>query len=232
MGQHFLTSEKALQAIVKAADLHPNDIVLEVGPGKGVLTKKLVEQVKKVIAIEKDARFVKLLKSQFQDAANLEIREGDILRDDDIFEKDYKLVANIPYYLTSNLIKKFLHGKGTMATLLIQKEVAERIVAQPPHMSVLALSVQAFAKARTRGKVSRNSFRPAPQVDSAIIVLEKKEKSFFEEYNISEEIFFSLIKKAFAGKRKKLRNTIGINSDRRPQELSLDDWAEIIRNRK
>lgn len=235
MGQHFLASRATLDAIVTAADIKKNDAVLEVGPGKGILTTELAVRAKKIIAIEKDSRFIPLLQGQFSEK-NVSIIEGDILHMplDDILPKKYKIVANIPYYITSHFLRLFLERdhKPESMTLLVQYEVAKRICAAPPNMNMLALSVQAYGMPRIIQKVPRSHFKPAPDVDSAIITITDINNDFFEKNKILPDTFFALAKKAFSQKRKKLRNTIGIDSDQRPQELSLGDWLKLFNTRR
>ncbi len=232
LGQHFLTSEKITEAMVTAALINEKDVVIEVGPGKGILTACLALRAKKVIAIEKDGRFIEALKEKFKNNKNITIIEGDIL-DSKIIKylpKKYKIVANIPYYLTSRLLRIFLETeqKPQSITVMIQKEVAERIMAKAPNMNLLALSIRAYGTPRVVQKVSRAFFKPQPDVDSAIITITNINNSFFIKNNISEKKFFETTKKAFSKKRKMLRNSINTDSTRRPQELSLEEWVEYI----
>ncbi|MEK7576446.1 MAG: 16S rRNA (adenine(1518)-N(6)/adenine(1519)-N(6))-dimethyltransferase RsmA [Patescibacteria group bacterium] len=232
MGQHFLTSQKITEDMVTASFVTKKDVIVEVGPGKGILTHELAKHAKKVIAIEKDPRFIQPLKEMFKENKNIEIIEGDIL-DTHITKKlpkKYKLVANIPYYLTSRLLRIFLESaqKPQSITVMIQREVAERILAHPPQMNLLALSVLAYGTPRIVQKVSRSHFKPQPDVDSAIITITNISDSFFKKNTISEKIFFEITKKAFSKKRKMLRNSISVDSQKRPQELSLNDWINII----
>ncbi len=175
LGQHFLIDKKVLHKIIQAADLKPGDVILEVGPGIGILTLELAKKVKKVVAVEKDFKMIAVLKEVLRDYKNVEIVRDDILKvnlNDFILKpKTYKIVANIPYYLTSHLIRKFLEidNPPKEMILMIQKEVAQRIVARPPKMSLLAVSVQFYAKPEIITFVSKKSFWPQPKVDSAII---------------------------------------------------------------
>src|SRR3989338_2999830 len=161
LGQHFLTSTAIAKRIVESANIQPSDTVLEIGPGRGMLTQFLVEKARKVIAVEKDTALVSLLRDKFESVGNIEILEGDILKiknakiknqNDNLkfkIPKKYKIVANLPYYITSRFLRLFLEemaNKPQSMTLMVQKEVAERICARPPHMNLLALSVQAFGK--------------------------------------------------------------------------------------
>ena len=232
MGQHFLKSKKALLDIVNSADLEPEDVVLEVGPGKGVLTRELSERVSRVIAIEKDPRWVEELNKEFK-GTNVEIIQGDILHfDHSKLPKEYKIVANLPYYLSSHFLKVFLESKNPpkSMSLMFQLEVARRITARPPNMNLLGLSVQVFGKPRFVRKISRGDFKPQPNVDSAIIAIKDIGDEFFVKNNIDKKRFFKLAKKAFGQKRKKLSNTIGVGSEKRPQDVTLDEWAEFLKD--
>ncbi|TSC80293.1 MAG: 16S rRNA (adenine1518-N6/adenine1519-N6)-dimethyltransferase [Parcubacteria group bacterium Gr01-1014_29] len=255
LGQHFLTSPVIARRIVDVANILPNDIVLEVGPGKGMLTQFLVEKAKLVIAVEKDKQLVQYLREKFKDTKNLKIVYGDILKIplnppfskgellplkkggwEGFFDSNFKIVANLPYYITSHFLRLFLETnelRPQSMTLMVQKEVAERICAKPPHMNMLALSVQTFGVPKIIFKVSKNNFAPPPEVDSAVIAIENISDVFFKKHNISPQQFFKLPKKAFSQKRKMLRSSLKLTRHRvssqfemiRPQELSLEDWA-------
>ncbi|MEK7643151.1 MAG: 16S rRNA (adenine(1518)-N(6)/adenine(1519)-N(6))-dimethyltransferase RsmA [Patescibacteria group bacterium] len=235
LGQNFLRSEKIVLKIIDTAKLSSSDTVLEVGPGKGILTKELVSRAGHVIAIEKDARFAEHIKQEFAREKNLEILCNDILRIDreliGLREGDYTIVANLPYYLTSHFLRLFLEKSPRPKTmvLMVQKEVALRIIASPPNMNLLALSVQAFGRPRIVVRVPKELFSPKPKVDSAVIEISQISEKFFTDNHITPSQFFQLTKKAFAQKRKMLRNSLGINSEKRPQELSLEDWLVHLR---
>ena len=189
LGQNFLISQKVLQRIIQTAELSKKDTVLEIGPGLGTLTQALAQRVKKVIAIEKDKRMVEILKDVLGDYKNVEIIQGDILKDspsDTVLPKHkdcirrtvldapkYKVVANIPYYLTSPLIRLFLESikPPQEMVLLIQKEVAQRICSRPPKMSLLAIAVQFYSQPKIISYVSKKSFWPQPRVWSHSFVL-------------------------------------------------------------
>ena len=187
LGQNFLVDEKVLRKIIEAAELSKNDIVLEIGPGIGNLTVKLAKRVKKVVAVEKDQRMIEILKETLKDFKNVKIIKADILKFSpkiyNLKSKIYKVVANIPYYLTSPLIRKFVETvevKPQLLVLMVQKEVAQRICTKPPDMSILAVSVQFYAKAEIISFVSKKSFWPQPKVDSAIIkIIPRKSASIF-----------------------------------------------------
>jgi 16S rRNA (adenine1518-N6/adenine1519-N6)-dimethyltransferase len=200
LGQHFLKSQNIVNQIIKAAELKKSDAVLEVGPGKGILTKALLENTSKVIAIEKDQSLVQYLKDKFKDTDNLELIEGDIRKYStfNIQHSIFKVVANIPYYITSRFLRNFLQTERqpSLMVLMVQKEVAQRIMAQPPHMNKLALSVQAYGKPKIIEKVPKKYFSPQPKVDSAIIKIGGISKDFFIKNKINEKKFFNLIRKA------------------------------------
>lgn len=248
LGQNFLINQGILDKIVTAAELSKDEIVVEIGPGTGNLTVKLSEKAGKVIAIEKDYRLIERLQEKFKNT-NVEIIEGDALKID--IETlvnvplskasgnwKYKVVGNIPYYITSNLLKTIFESaswrmaRPKLIVLTVQKEVAQRIVVRPPYMNLLALSVQLYSEPKIIGYISKGSFRPMPKVDSAIIKLTPYPKTNTE----SIKKVLELAKKAFAGKRKQLKNTIGteileesgVKPESRPQELSLNDWLKIV----
>jgi 16S rRNA (adenine1518-N6/adenine1519-N6)-dimethyltransferase len=214
LGQNFLIDKRILGKIIEIAELSKNDIVLEVGPGIGNLTKELAKRVKKVIAIEKDKRMVEILKKEVN-FPNVQIVYGDILKIDlksyKLKAGSYKIVANIPYYLTSRLIRKFLEleNKPKLIVLMVQKEVAQRICAKPPKMNLLAVSVQFYAKPEIVSFVSKNSFWPRPKVDSAII----KIKPLIDAGRrlINADLFFKIVKAGFSQPRKQLINNLSKN---------------------
>ncbi|MCX6760203.1 MAG: 16S rRNA (adenine(1518)-N(6)/adenine(1519)-N(6))-dimethyltransferase RsmA, partial [Candidatus Nealsonbacteria bacterium] len=207
LGQNFLIDKAALNKIISAADLSENDVVLEIGPGTGMLTRELLKITKKVIAVEKDKKMAEVLKNNFKDCKNLEIINKDILKIDDLNIKEYKLVANIPYYITSPIIRKFLEYSNPpkLMVLTIQKEVAQRICSRPPDMSLLAISVQFYAKPKIISYISKNSFWPKPKVDSAILKIQDiKNKN--PEIDVAS--FFNILRAGFKQPRKQLQNNI------------------------
>ncbi len=223
------------------AMVKPGDTVVEIGPGKGILTKELLHSGAHVIAIEKDdALYTKLL-SVFEEeiqSKKLTLIHGDVLEQDIskiTKKKSYKVVANIPYNITGLLIPFFLesaHQPASM-TLLVQKEVAQRICAKDNKESILSLSVKVFGKPVYVEKVGRTLFRPSPRVDSAIIHIENIHPGF---KNLAEKKdFFEIIKKAFNSKRKKISSTLKDRpiepdlKDKRPEDLSLEDWRRLLR---
>jgi 16S rRNA (adenine1518-N6/adenine1519-N6)-dimethyltransferase len=244
-GQNWLRDEYVLDEIVKSAEIAENDTVLEVGPGLGTLTQKLVATGADVVAVEADKDLLPRLVSMFQGKANFELINNDILKFDlSKLNNDYKVVANIPYYLTSNLLRTLLESNNPPSTmvLLVQKEVAQRIMAKPGQMSVLAFSVQYYAKPEYIMDVKKELFDPVPKVDSAVIKISRGQRPAFEA-DIKK--LFRLVKAGFGEKRKMLRNSIsgglGIETSlvenllkdcklkptARAQELSLKDWQGL-----
>lgn len=244
-GQNWLRDEYVLDEIVKSAEIAKNDTLLEVGPGLGTLTQKLVATGADVVAVEADKDLLPRLGSMFQGKANFELINDDILKFDlSKLNKDYKVVANIPYYLTSNLLRTLLESNNppSAMVLLVQKEVAQRIMAKPGQMSVLAFSVQYYAKPEYIMDVKKELFDPVPKVDSAVIKISHGQKPAFEA-DIKK--LFRLVKAGFGEKRKMLRNSIsgglGIETSlvenlledcklkptARAQELSLKDWQGL-----
>lgn len=250
LGQNFLKSKEALRLIQDAAQLSATDTILEIGPGKGALTEYLLAKESTVIAVEKDEELIELLKEKFAShitSGKLKLISADILEIDlDTFidkNKEYKLAANIPYYITGAIIKKFLtetHQPSRMV-LLVQKEVAERIVARDGKESILSLSVKAYGKPKYVKTVQAKYFSPEPNVDSAILLVSDITRNFFQ--NISEEKYFELVKTGFAHKRKMLVGNIkelfkdknleeiftrlNISLKTRAEDLKLEDWKKL-----
>lgn len=240
LGQHFLISHSVLQKIIDAADLLPDDIVVEAGPGLGILTEALAGRVKKVIAVEKDTMLAAMLEKHLAEngITNVKIIRGDILRY--IPPRSYTIVANLPYYLTSRFFKTFLEeraAKPKSILVMIQKEVALRAIAKPPRMNLLALGIQAYGAPRIIAKVSAGAFSPPPKIESAILKITDISENFFKKSGISPREFFTIARKAFGQKRKTLKHTlkisdavfakIGIAPTARPQELSPEQWLAL-----
>ena len=254
LGQNFLIDEKIFKKIMTAANLTEKDIVLEIGAGVGNLTLELAKRVKKVIAIEKDNKLIKILKEALKSFRNVETVQGNILKLDPDFyllnSKSYKIVANIPYYLTSRLIRKFLEreNKPSEMILMLQKEVAKRICATPPKMNLLAISVQFYATPKIISYVSKESFWPKPKVDSAIMKIETRDKR--QETRIDRDLFFKIVKAGFSKPRKQLINNLskelkikkekvrnwllksGINPTQRAENLDIEKWIKLTKNFK
>lgn len=248
LGQHWLNDPASLQAMCEAAELTKDDTVLEIGPGLGSLTKLLTAQAKHVIAVEFDAQLASGLLARVP-ADNLTVTSRDILSFDfTSLPPDYKIVANIPYYLTSNLIRVISEttNQPSVAVLLVQKEVAERVTAGAGNMSVLSVTAQFYWRVGRGFTVPAALFMPPPKVDSQILILERPEKLQFPE--VDPPKFFRLIKAGFSERRKKLRSSLsgglhiskpeaevllakaGIDPNLRAQALSLDDWHRLYRN--
>jgi 16S rRNA (adenine1518-N6/adenine1519-N6)-dimethyltransferase len=237
LGQHFLKNKKILKEIIEAAELSKKDTVLEVGPGHGELTKLLGKNAKGVIAIEKDRDLIPTLKNKFKNS-NVKIIYGDILKFGNWKFKigNYKVVANIPYYITSRFLRSFLEtgNKPKMMVLMVQYEVAKRICAKSPKMNLLALSVQVYGRPKFIRKVPKKYFSPPPKVDSAIIKISDIFGKWFRKNKIPEKKFFEILHLAFQQKRKMLRQSVGKKillppkyQTKRPEELSLKDWLGI-----
>jgi 16S rRNA (adenine1518-N6/adenine1519-N6)-dimethyltransferase len=249
LGQHFLRSERALNTIIESAKLDEEDLVLEIGPGQGVLTEKLLQRAGKVIAIEKDDGLYDFLQEKFKNEIGnqgLTLVHEDILNFSSL-NTPYKLVANIPYNLTGAILEKFLSTdrEPALIVLLVQKEVAERIVARDGKESILSISVKAYGKPHYAEKVLAGSFVPAPKVDSAIITIEKISKNFFNSPNgrFSEKDFFDLLHAGFKSKRKKLSSNLAthfskekvlrafqklkLDENLRAEDVSLGTWQKL-----
>ncbi len=256
LGQNFLVNMGIYEKIIGALDVEEGDTIVEVGPGLGTLTEFLSQTGARIIAIEKDRLLTAYLKNKFKGAKNVTIIEDDILKFNlktyNLKPETYKIVGNIPFYLTSHLIRTVFEEwpRPEKIVLMLQKEVAQRIVAKPPDMSLLAVSVQYYSKPEIISYVSRNSFYPAPEVDSAIIRLvssfqflassKKTKNSQLETRN-----FFQVVRAGFAGKRKQLINNLAtglkiskqeiqqklsltdINPQRRAETLTIEEWEKI-----
>ena len=252
LGQNFLQDPLALEKIVSAAEIRPTDTVLEIGPGLGSLTRYLAVSSKQVLAVELDESLLPPFKEILSPHKNVQLIHGDILKlspSDIDLEDDYVVVANIPYYITSAVIRHLLESesKPRRIVLTVQKEVAQRICAEPGDMSLLALSVQVYGKPRIAAQIPASAFFPAPKVDSAVLVVD-----IYASPQIKEELlerFFRLIKAGFSQKRKTLRNSLSaglhispteaadfltrahIDPQRRAETLSILEWqtlSEII----
>lgn len=276
LGQNFLRDKKVLEKIITAADLKSDDFVIEIGPGEGVLTEELAKYAGKVVTVELDSNLVQVLRNKFSNNKNVEIINADILKVNlsellphptsknesplsQIWERglggegNYKVIANIPYYITSPIIRLFLEADcpPSEMLLMVQKEVAERIVAKPGKMSILAVATQYYAESELLFTVSKNAFFPVPKVDSCVIKivpypyphpspLPEGEREFRKK-------FFRVVRAGFSAKRKVLINNLansfhldkkevekklkiaGINPTARAQELDMDEWKKLTR---
>ena len=255
MGQNFLKSEPALRKMSEAGEVNNKDTILEIGPGKGALTSRLLLNAKKVIAIEKDNDLFEFLKEKYAENiknGSLELVNGDILefepKDYKLKKGEYKIIANIPYNITGAIFKKFLshENQPERMVLLVQKEVAERVVARDNKESILSLSVKAYGTAKYEMKVHKRFFSPEPKVDSAIVSITNISKDNFKKEG-SEKNFFNIIKAAFAHKRKVLRKNLEIleknkgdiddifekleiDSKSRAEDIKIEKWLLISDN--
>ncbi|HZS43249.1 MAG TPA: 16S rRNA (adenine(1518)-N(6)/adenine(1519)-N(6))-dimethyltransferase RsmA [Candidatus Paceibacterota bacterium] len=256
LGQNFLKSKAAVIEIIKVANLKPEDLVLEVGPGKGVLTEALLTTGAKVIAVEKDDRLIEQLQEKFSNeikSGKFQLIHQDILNFDfENFYKlipiSYKLIANIPYYITGTFLRKFLTAKlqPELMVLMLQKEVAKRIVAKDGKESLLSISVKAYGEPKYIKTVPAKYFSPAPKVDSAILLIKDISRKIFHDNQIDEEKFFDLVRAGFAHKRKFLVSNLkemapigaiswpekfrscGLSEKSRAEDLSLENWRSLV----
>lgn len=245
LGQNWLRDRDALAHIADCAELDKDDVVLEIGPGLGTLTSELLRRVKKVIAVEYDQNLAQKLPGQFP-GKDLTVINADILQFDlSSLPENYKVVANIPYYITSKIVQMLVSvkNKPSLAVLLVQKEVAERLAAKPGDLSVLGISAQIYAEVSLGGVVSAELFTPPPKVDSQIVILKMRSESLLGDVN--KEDFFRVVKAGFSEKRKKLKSSlanglrlskidienilhqVNINPDDRAENLSIDDWINL-----
>ncbi|MCA1899524.1 MAG: 16S rRNA (adenine(1518)-N(6)/adenine(1519)-N(6))-dimethyltransferase RsmA [Chloroflexi bacterium] len=252
LGQNFLQDPAALERIVRAAEIQAEDAVLEIGSGLGSLTRYLALAAREVTAIELDPRLIPPLRAVLAPYANVRLLQGDILKTDVsaiVSRPDYLVVANIPYYITSAIMRHLLEGdparRARRIALTIQKEVAERVCALPGDLSVLALSVQVYGKPSIAGVIPAGAFYPVPAVDSAILRVDVYPQPLIPASNLSS--FFKFVKAGFGQKRKNLRNALsaglrltppqaeallksaGIDPARRAETLSIEEWARLCR---
>jgi len=257
LGQNFLVNKGAVKMVINAADIKPDEVILEVGPGLGALTKELAKKAKKVIAVEKDRKMVKILKETLKGFENIEIVRGDILKLKLQIPKPYKIVANLPFHLTAPVIRKFLESANTPEEmiLVVQKEVGQRICSKVPDMNLLAVSVQFYAEAKIIDYIPRKSFWPRPKVDAAIIKIQitKSKLQNFAKFGLAKEktdLFFKVVRAGFSQPRKQLINNLsqglklnrvkvegwlkknGIQSTQRAETLTLRDWIKLTKSIK
>jgi 16S rRNA (adenine1518-N6/adenine1519-N6)-dimethyltransferase len=247
LGQHWLRDRGVLAHIADCADVQKTDTVLEIGPGLGTLTSELLRRSEKVVAVEFDEALARKLPAQFP-GKSLEVIQSDILSFDlSGMPAGYKVVANVPYYITSKIVQLLMtaENKPSVAVLLVQKEVAERLAARPGDMSILAISAQIFAEVTLGDIVPAAMFTPPPKVDSQVVILKLRDKPFLSD--ISEKEFFRVVKAGFSAKRKKLRSSLagglgiskdesvallqkaGVNPEARAESLRLEEWAALAR---
>jgi len=248
LGQNFLVDPVILGKIVAAAGLTPDDVVLEIGPGLGTLTEQLADQAGRVIAVELDKRLITPLEGVLSGHENVTIVQGDILALD-LAElmgpEPYKVVANLPYYITSAVLRHLLEPRHRPSQIIVtvQREVADRITAQPGDMSLLAVSVQFYGEPERLFRIKSGSFYPSPQVDSAVLRIDVHDAPPLPEQAIDD--FFRVVKAGFAQRRKQVHNPLadglhlsreetvaaleaaGIDHRRRPQTLSVAEWIAL-----
>jgi len=255
LGQHFLIDKLVLQRIVSAAELTPEDTVIEVGPGLGILTKELARRAGRVIAVEADPNLASALREVVAEMANINVINADILKTDPTLllasagvegaSPNYKVVANIPYYITSPILRHFLEAslKPSLIVVMVQKEVGEAIVAQPGGMSLLAVGIQFYGEPVIVDHVPAGSFYPPPKVDSVILRIKVHEQPPVSVPQANK--FFDVVRAGFSAPRKQLRNALAqglgippkeaanlleramIDPQRRAETLHLEEWARI-----
>lgn len=245
LGQHWLKDKNVLEVIANEAEITKTDTVLEIGPGLGTLTSVLLQKADTVVAVEFDQALARKLPGQFP-GKNLEIITTDILSFDlSVLPAGYKVVANVPYYITSKIIQLLMTAQRqpSVSVLLVQKEVAERVAATPGDMSILAVSAQLFAEVSLGEVVGRELFTPPPKVDSQVVILKTRKKPLVDQEK--QQLFFQIVKAGFSEKRKKLRSSlagglrrdkkdieqwlesVGISQDVRAQDLSIEQWKKL-----
>lgn len=257
LGQHFLRDRSVPPRIAAAANLQPDDLVIEIGPGLGILTEELAARldppVGKLVAVELDDDLLPTLREQFADRPHVSFVQADVL---DVLPeelsqgKPYKVVANLPYYITSAILRHFLDAahKPASLTVMVQREVADRMTAKPPEMSLLAVAVQFYGNPRTVFRVPPGAFRPPPKVDSAVVHIEVYPAEERPVQPTSEAAFFKVAQAGFSQRRKQLINTLSsglsitkeaarnalqtanIEPTRRAETLTLEEWGRLERN--
>ena len=249
LGQHFLTDTTVLDEIIQAADLTLNDIVVEVGPGRGILTKRLVANAGQIFTIELDVKLANLIETQLDYPKNLTSIIGDARYTDinELIDPDskFKMVSNLPYYAANPIVRRFLElpPKPQVMVVMVQEEVAKSMVAEPGQMGILSVAVQYYAKTQLVCKVPPQAFYPIPKVSSAVVKMEVYPESPFHLENT--DAFFSLVKAGFRAPRKKLHNSLsnglnipsasairliemsGIDPHCRPASLSIAEWIAL-----
>jgi 16S rRNA (adenine1518-N6/adenine1519-N6)-dimethyltransferase len=253
LGQNFLVDPVHRARIVECARLARDDAVLEIGPGRGEMTELIAAQAGRVIAVELDDRLIPLLNTRFH-GRNVEIIHGDILEIDvgrvmrEYNAVPYRVVANLPYYITGAAIRLLLESEPPPESLVltVQAEVAERIVARPPRMNLLATSVQYFTRAQLVHRIPAGAFYPVPKVDSAVVRLDRIADR--NASDVSRDLYFRAVRAGYRQPRKKLRNSLaaglsvspqtataildasGLDPDRRAETLSIEEWTEVARH--
>ena len=247
LGQHWLRDRSVLEHIADLAEVTADDTVLEIGPGLGTLTSELLRRAQNVVAVEFDEALARKLPGQFP-GKNLKVVNQDVLSFDlSQMPPGYKVAANVPYYITSKIVQLLMTAanKPSIAVLLVQKEVAERLAAKPGDMSILAVSAQLYADVYLGDVVPAELFTPPPKVDSQVVVLQTREQPLFTD--ITEKEYFRVVKAGFSAKRKKLRSSLSgglgvskgeiegllgraeISPDVRAEDLTLDEWYRLAK---
>ena len=247
LGQHWLKDRDVLAHIADCAKLEKDETVLEIGPGLGTLTSELLRRSDKVVAVEFDEELARKLPGQFP-GKKLEVVRSDILSFDlSNLPAGYKVVANVPYYITSKIVQLLMTAanKPSVAVLLVQKEVAQRLAARPGDMSILAISAQIFADVTLGNAVPAAFFTPPPKVDSQVVIMKTRVTPFLTD--VSEKDFFRVVKAGFSAKRKKLRSSLSgglgiskeqaeqylgqaeVSPESRAEQLSLNDWVRLTK---
>jgi len=247
LGQNFLIDRGALKRIINSSQLDNRDTVLEIGPGIGTLTQELAQKAKRVVAVEKDQIMVDILKETLKDFKNVEIIKGDILKLKLSLPENYKIVGNLPFYITAPVIRQFLENNSRPQSMVLvtQKEVGQRICAKPPRMSILAVAVQVYATAEIISYVSKKSFFPQPKVNTAIIKIVPEPSRLGDSKK-----FFKIVKAGFSQPRKQLINNLSkgltmprekteawlktnkISPTQRAETLSIADWLHLTNQYK
>ncbi|MFW6126521.1 MAG: 16S rRNA (adenine(1518)-N(6)/adenine(1519)-N(6))-dimethyltransferase RsmA [Chloroflexota bacterium] len=256
LGQHFLVDRAVLNRIVTAAELTATDVVLEVGPGLGILTEKLADIAASVVAIEIDPRLASALEERLASCGNVTVVNRDVLQTEpgallglaaDKLDTPYKVVANLPYYIASAVVRSFLEGrpKPCVMVVTVQKEVAAQMVAEPGGMSLLSVGVQFYGKPSIVQRIPASKFYPRPKVDSAVVRIDVFERPAVDVDDEAE--FFNVVRAGFSAPRKQLHNALaqglllspheaaslveraGVCKKRRAETLSLEEWARIYR---
>lgn len=246
LGQHWLKDADTLADIADEAEITPDDTVLEIGPGLGTLTSHLLKRAERVVAVEFDPALARKLPGQFP-GKNLEVINQDILQfDASSLPVGYKIVANVPYYITSKIIQQFAEAKNPPKTmvLLVQKEVAERLSAGPGDYSILALSAQIYYRVELGQVVEAELFTPPPKVNSQVAIMKRRDQSLVTDEQ--RQGFFRLVKAGFSAKRKKLRSSLAgglqleksevekllsaanISADARAEDLNINQWLTLL----
>lgn len=249
LGQNFLINTSILPTIIKAAEILEGNTIVEIGPGHGILTSELLKAGAKVFAIEKDFDLIAELTQKFGSNKNIKIVHQDALFFDETTLSKYKVVANLPFNVAAPLIRKFLESqnKPELMVLMVQKEVAEKIVAKPgdSERGILTLSVEFYGNAEKILDVSKNSFSPQPKVDAAVIKISPIDKETIRQRGIESKLFFRVVKAGFAAKRQQIHNSLSatlrlpkdqvkdilkqsnIDPQKRAEDLTLEDWINL-----